>query len=80
MSCRNAKEGSESGVTGLAAIEAEDEFVEIGLQMLEAQAVVNAEAPGFQVRKNSVDAGHNDMRRHWFDDMRLVADMGDAGI
>ncbi len=33
----------------LALVEAEGEFIEIGLQMFAAQAVIDAKTPGFQV-------------------------------
>ena len=80
MACGNSEEGGEGGMAGFAAVEAEDEFIEISLQMFAAQSVINAETPGFQVRKHSVDGRQNDMRRHRTDDMRLVADMRGSRI
>ena len=49
MACGNSEEGGEGGMAGFAAVEAEDEFIEISLQMFAAQSVINAETPGFQV-------------------------------
>ena len=45
MAGGDAEQGAERGMPGAAAVEAEDELVEIGLQMLAAQAVVDAQAP-----------------------------------
>jgi hypothetical protein len=39
----------EGGVSGVAAIEAEDELVEVGSQMLATQPVVDPERPTFEV-------------------------------
>ena len=64
----------------LAAVEAEGELIEIGLQVFAAQPVINAKPPSFQVRKQPGDAGKDDMRRHRPDDMRLMAEMRHSGI
>ena len=42
MTSGDAEQGAERGVPGTTAVEAEDELVEIGLQVLAAQAVVDA--------------------------------------
>jgi len=42
MSSGDAEQGTKCGMRGAAAVEAEDELVEIGLQVLAAQAVVDA--------------------------------------
>ena len=47
MAAGDAEQGAERGVPGSAAVEAEDELVEIGLQMLAAQAVVDTQRPDF---------------------------------
>lgn len=44
MCCGDDEQGAERGMPGKAAIEAEDEFVEIGLEVLAAQAVIDAKA------------------------------------
>ncbi len=41
----DAEQRSEGGVAGSAAVEAEDELVEVGLEVLAAQAMVDARAP-----------------------------------
>jgi hypothetical protein len=47
----------EGGMAGVAAIEAEDELVEVGLQVLGPQAVVDLERPGLKVGEDAVDPG-----------------------
>ena len=51
MAGGNAEQGAERGVPGPAAVEAEDELVEIGLQMLAAQAVVDTSAQTLRLEK-----------------------------
>jgi hypothetical protein len=80
MTSCDAKQGIEGGMPVFAPVEAEDVLIEISLQMLAPQAVIDAKPPGFQVRKQPMDARQDDMRRHRPDDMRLVADMRHAGI
>ena len=46
-----AEERAESSVAGFAAVEAKDELIEIGLQMLATQPVVDASRPSFEVGK-----------------------------
>ncbi len=41
-------------MAGVAAVEAESELVEVGLQVLRAQAVVHAERPGLEVGEDPV--------------------------
>jgi hypothetical protein len=51
------EQGAE-GVEGVkAAIEAEGELVEVGLQVLRADAVMSAAEPGLQVREDEMDDG-----------------------
>lgn len=45
----DSEEAAEGGMAGSAAVEAEDELVEIGLQMLASEAVIDAQGPGFEV-------------------------------
>ena len=80
MACCNSKQGIEGGVTRFAPVEAEDKFIEVGLQMFAAQAVIDAKPPAFQVGKQPVDAGHDDVCRHRPDDVRIVAHMGHTGV
>ena len=67
-------------MTGSFAVEAEHELIEIGLQMLSCQAVIDAECPDLEVGKHPVDPGQDHMGGHRADDMRVMADAGDAGI
>ena len=71
---------AEGGVTRAASVEAEDELVEIALKMLVAQAVIDAERPGLQIREDAVGPRQHDMSGHGADDMRIVIDAGRAGI
>ena len=41
----DAEERAEGGVSGAASVEAEDELVEVGLEVFAAQAVIDAERP-----------------------------------
>ena len=63
-----------------ALVEAEDEFVEIGLQMFTAQAVIDGKTQVFRFENSLLDAGQDDRRRQVSDDMRIVAAMGHSGI
>ena len=46
---------------GAPAVEAEDEFIEVGLEVLAAQPVIDAQGPGLEVGKDSVDPGQHDV-------------------
>ena len=63
-------------MAGSTSVEAEDEFVEIALEMLSSQAVMDAERPGLGVGEGAVDPGQNDIGGHGADDMGLVPDGG----
>ena len=67
-------------MTRFASIEAEDEFVEIILKMLFAQAVIDAERPGLKIGEHAMDPRQHDMGSHLADDMRVMGDIGGAGI
>src|SRR5208282_789630 len=62
----------ERDVTIKAAIVAEDEFFEIGVHMLAAQAVIRAETPAFHQRENPMNPRQHHMSRHLADDARIV--------
>ena len=69
MRCGDAEQGSESGVPGAAAIEAEGEFIEVGLEVLAAQPVIDAQRPDLEVGEDPVnprqdDVGKPSCRRH----------------
>ena len=74
MAGGDAKQGAEGGVTCSAAVEAEDELVEIGLEVLAAQAVIDAQGPDFEVGEDAVHPRQDDMGGHAADDMGIVAD------
>lgn len=54
--------------------------VEVGLDVLAAEAVINAESPGFQVGEHAVDPGQHDVGGHRADDVRIVGIPLRAGI
>ena len=76
----DAEQRAEGGMPGAAAVEAEDELVEIGLQVLAAQAVVDAQGPDLEVGEDAVRPRQHDMGGHVADDMGIVSDAGSAGI
>ena len=44
-----------------APVEAEDELVEVGLQVLASEAVVNAQRPGPEVGEDAINSGQDYM-------------------
>lgn len=52
-----SEEGSEGCVPGSAPVEAEDERVEVGLQVFAPQTVGDAERPGFRLEKTQWSQG-----------------------
>src|SRR6202048_5031556 len=65
---------------GASAVEAEEKFIEIRLEVLAAQPVVNAQGPDLEVGEDPVNPGQDDMGGHLADDMGIVGDVGGAGI
>ena len=76
----DGEQGAEGGVAGAATIEAEGELVEVGLQVLLAQTVIDAECPALQVGEDAMRPRQEDVRGHRSDDVWLVADAGSAPI
>ena len=76
----DGEERAEGGVTDAAAVESEDELVEIALEMFPSQAVVDAERPSLQVGEDAMDPRQHDMGSHVADDMGIVSDVGRAWI
>src|ERR671932_1340712 len=76
----NAEERAEGGVPGATSVEAEDELVEVGLEVFATQAVIDAEGPALEVGEDAVGPGQHDMGGHATDDMRIVRDAGSTGI
>ena len=54
---REAEEAGERRLRRAAPVEAEHELVEVGLEVLLAQAVVDAQGPPLRVREHAVDQG-----------------------
>ena len=80
MPSGNAEQGSESGMPSASPVEAEDEFVEVGLEVLSAQPVVDAQSPDFEIGEDPVHPGQHDVGGHLADDMGLVSDAGGTRI
>ena len=65
---------------GAPAVEAEDEFIEVGLEVLAAQPVIDAQGPDLKVGKDPVGPGQHDVSSHLANDMGIMGDAGGAGI
>ena len=52
----DAEQGAEGGMPGAAAVEAEDEFVEVALDVFAAQAVIDAERPAFEIGEDALSS------------------------
>ena len=65
---------------GAPAVEAEDEFIEVGLEVLTAQPVIDAQGPDFEVGEDPVNPRKHDVGGHLADEMGIVGDAGGAGI
>src|SRR5918998_3704313 len=76
----DAEERAEGGMSGAAPVEAEDELVEVGLEVFSTQAVIDAERPALEVGEDAVGLGQHDMGGHAADDMRIVRDAGSTGV
>lgn len=61
-------------------IEAEDEFVEVDLEMGAAEAMVGAGRPCLEVRDHAVHPRQDDVSRHGADDVGLVLELRQAGV
>ena len=66
-------------MSGAPTVEAEDELIEIGLEVLAAQPVIDAQCPDLEVGEDPVNPGQDDMGGHLADDMGIVGDAGSAG-
>ena len=76
----DAEQGSERRVAGAAAVEAEDEFIEVGLEVLATQPVIDAQSPDLEVGEDAVDPGQDNVGGHLADDMGIVGDAGGPGV
>src|SRR3954451_22480668 len=76
----HTEERAEGGVSGAASVEAEDELVEVGLEVFAAQTMIDAERPALEVGEDAVGPGQHDMGGHAADNMRIVRDARGTGI
>src|SRR3954451_8748385 len=76
----HTEERAEGGVSGAASVEAEDELVEVGLEVFSAQAMIDAERPALEIGEDAVGPGQHDMGGHTADNMRIVRDAGSTGV
>ena len=67
-------------MAGFAAVEAKDELIEIGLQMLATQPVVDASRPSFEVGEDLVDPRQDEVSGGFPDDVDIVAIGGDRSV
>jgi hypothetical protein len=65
---------------GAPAVEAKDEFIEVGLKVFAAQPVIDAQGPDLEVGKDPVDPRLDNVRGHLADDTRIMGDTGGSGI
>src|ERR1700739_2417990 len=68
------------GRAGAPAVETENEFIEVRLEVLAAQPVIDAQGPDLEVGKDPVDPGQHDVSGHVTDNMGIMGDVGGAGI
>ena len=67
-------------MSGAATVEAEDEFIEVGLEVLAAQPVIDAQGPDLEIGKDPVNPGQDDMGGHRADHEGIVGDAGGGRI
>ena len=68
------------GCRVLRRLEAEEELVEVGLQVFPAQPVIDPTGPALEVGEHLMDPGQDKMCGHGADDVGIVLVDGDAGI
>jgi hypothetical protein len=68
----DAEQRAEGGMASAASVEAEDELVEVGLQMPAPQAVIDAQGPDFEVGEDAVRPRQDNMGGHFADHMRIM--------
>src|SRR3954468_20399938 len=76
----DAEERAEGGMSGAAPVEAEDELVEVGLEVFATQAVIDAERPALEIGEDAVGPGQHDMGGHTADDMRIMRNAGSTRV
>src|SRR6201987_5768537 len=65
---------------GSPTVKAEDEFIEVGLEVLAAQPVIDAQGPDLEVGEDPVNPREHNVGGHLADDVGIVGDAGGAGI
>src|SRR5246127_3328790 len=65
---------------GAPAVEAKDEFIEVGLEVFAAQPVIDAQGPDLEVGEDPVDPRQDDVRGHLADDMGIMGEASGSGI
>src|SRR5215212_3028804 len=75
-----AEQALEGGGWRTPSIEAEDELVEVGLEMLLAQAVIDAQSPALGVGEHAVDPRQHEMGGHRSDHLGVVLDVLERGV
>ena len=75
----DAEQGSECSVPGAPAVEGEDKFIAVRLEVLAAQPVIDAQRPDLEVGEDPVSPREHDVGGHLSNDMGIVSDAG-AGI
>ena len=76
----DADQGSECGVPGAPAVEAEDKFIEVGLEVFAAQPVIDVQGRDLEVGEDPANPREHDVGGHFANDMGIVGDAGGAGI
>src|SRR3954454_12276443 len=70
----------EGGVRGAPAVEPEDELVQVGLEVLLAQPVVDAQRPPLRVRGHPMDPGQDQVGQRVADHPRVVLHLLEPGV
>ena len=80
LACRQAEDRLEGDMAIKAAVVTEDEFVQVGIDVLAAEAMVGAETPPLQKGEDPMDPFQRYVSRHVADHAGIVAIVGEARI
>lgn len=64
-----AQQGSEGGAASATAVEAEDELVEVGMEMPAPEGMVGAQGPALEVQGQAMLLRQDDVSGHRVDDV-----------
>ena len=78
--CGKSKQGVKRDMPMEAPIVAEQEFIEIAVDVLAAQAVICAEAPSLHQRESAMNPRQDNVARHLADDAWIVPIAGQPRI